>query len=182
MSYWNAAALSTRMREILEDAAGTLRAIPAGYYAGGLPPGLDVNEESRRAVAISARGAPTEASITRMTRNPSSPPVLGSLAFYNVEVQVRQVYPVVTSSKLDDDTRDGVMALAAKAADVISQAFTFPGNLATTSLGQATGLVTGMFAYVDSDYRWAGSVNTGGMTLEAIHRFRGVIKSTPATS
>lgn len=183
MATWSAGNLTARLREVLEDARGTLRTIASGTYLGKLPPGLDVNEEARRALAVitNGSGAPTEARVVNVKRSAASPPVIGNIALYDIEVEVRQVWPFHSLNKLDDDQRDVTQGLAAAAADIIAQALTYPGNLTTTHAGASTGLVSGMLAYVDSAYQWAGAVNDAGGTLEARHRFKGVVKSAPAT-
>lgn len=184
MAVWEAANLTARMREVLEDARGTARTITAGGLGGALPLGLELNEEARRAFVVlnGAAGVPTEARITSVRRSAASPPVIGNIALYDVDVEVRQVFPFTSSIKLDDDLRDALMGLAAKWGDRIAQAFTYPGNLTTTQAGAATGLVSGMFAYTDSAYDWKGQVNADGCTLEARHHFKGIAKSAPAVS
>jgi hypothetical protein len=184
MATWSAGNLITRMREVLEDVRGTLRTITAGTYEGNLAPGLDLNEEARRAfvvIAGSGAGAPTEARIASVSRSAASPPVIGNLALYDIRVEVKQVFPYTSQVKLDDTYRDAIAGVAAAAADIIAQAFTYPGNLLTKQSGAATGLVSGMFAYDGSSYEWRGPVNEAG-TLEAIHKFRGVVQSAPAVS
>ena len=177
-------AIMTRLREVLEDARGTLRTIPATLYTGKLPPGLDVNEEARRAIPSLVAGTlvPTEARITRVARSAASPPVIGNLALYDLAIEVRQVFPVSSREKLDDDYRDTFMGIAAASADIIAQALMYPGNLTTTQSGSATGIVSGMLSFVDSSYSWLGTVNGAGMTLQVIHKFKGIARSAPATS
>lgn len=184
MSTWDSAKLVTRIREVLEDARGTLRTIAAGTYAGKLPPGLDLNEEARRGLSVYATGLgiPTEARISNIRRSPASPPILGNLVVYDIDVQVRQVFPVNSGAKVDDDLRDSLAAIAASSADVVAQALSYPGNLTTTQAGDATNLISGCLAYDSSDYQWRGAVDEAGGSLEAVHRFRGVVKSAPATS
>lgn len=184
MATWSAGNLIARMREVLEDARGTLRTITAGTYEGGLAPGLDLNEEARRAFGVitgSGSGAPTEARITSVSRSAASPPVLGNLALYDIRVEVRQVFPYTSQVKLDDTYRDAIAGVAATGADVIAQAFTYPGNLLTRHSGAATGLISGMFAYDGSSYAWRGTADEAG-ELEAVHRFKGIVSSAPAVS
>lgn len=174
----------TRVREVLEDARGTLRTISSGTLKGSLPPGLETNEEARRAITALAAGVgvPTEARITAIRRSPASPPVLGNLALYDFDLEVRQVLPGSSREKLDDDWRDAISGVAATYADIVAQALEYPGNLTATQAGGATGIISGKLAHVDSAYRWSGTVNGGGMTLEAVHRFKGIAQSAPATS
>lgn len=183
MATWAAANLTTRMREVLESAAGTLRTISAGTLDGNLPPGLTLNEEARRALGVinDSAGPPCESRIVSVKRSPASPPVIGNMALYDVEAEVRAVYPVTSDVKINDVVRDALGGLAAEHGETIAQAFTYPGNLTQTASAKPTGLVSGMFAYLDSSYEWKGNVDDAGGTLEARHRFKGIVRSTPAT-
>ena len=177
MSYY-ASALVTRMREVLEDSAGTLRTIVSSdALTGGLPSGLTLNEDARRALSA----ARAEASVVKVSRSAASPPVIGNIALYDVEVDVRTVFPMLTAQALDDDTRDAMRGVAFRYVDRIAQAFTFPGNLTTTTAGAATGLVSGMFAHVGSTTTDKTSPGSAGV-LEVVHRFKGIVKSAPAVT
>jgi hypothetical protein len=182
MATWDAERLLTRVREVTESAAGTLRTITAGVFIGDMPPGLGTNEEARRALAVLSNGTkvPCEARVVRMRRSKASPPVIGNLALYDVEVEVRAVYPVATSVTLDDATRDSVSGLAAKHGDTLAQALGYPGNVSTTTAGQSTGVVSGLLSHDSSDYEWTGVAGAGG-TLVGRHRFKCVVRSAPAT-
>jgi hypothetical protein len=182
VSYWSADALVTRMREVIEDSRGTLRTIAANTYSGDLAPGLGLNEEARRGLHVLVDGAPTECRVASVKRSAASPPVIGNIALYDIEVEVRTVYPTTSNVKISDSYRDAVSGLAAKAADVIGQAFGYPGNLLTTQAGTATGLVSGLLSHLGSTYEWRGQANDAGGVLEARHRFKGVAKSAPAVS
>ncbi len=182
MATWDAGKLLIRMREVIEGAAGTLRTITALTFEGGLPPGLDTNEEARRAMLNSSgQSVPVESRIVSVKRSPASPPVIGNLALYDVEIEVRAVYPVTTVSTLTDATRDSVAGLAAQHADMLAQALGYPGNLTTTTAGAATNVISGMLAYVGSEYAWAGDAGKGG-TLTGRHRFKCTAKSAPAVT
>lgn len=182
MSTWSAGNLLIRLREVIETGAGTLRTTTAGKFSGDLPPGLSLDEESRRALLdTDARSVPVESRVTSVKRSPASPPVIGNIALYDVEVEVRAVYPVVTASTLTDATRDALAGLAYTHADTLAQALGYPGNLTTTSAGSSTGLVSGLLAYVDSAYSWTGEAGKAG-TLTARHRFKGIARSAPAVS
>lgn len=169
-------ALVTRLREVLEDSAGTLRTISGNDALGGdLPDGLTLNEEARRALAK----VRAEAKVTNVRRSPASPPVIGNLALYDIEVEVRTVFPMLTATALDDDARDGIKGVAFRYVDRVVQALTFPGNLTTTTAGAATDLVSGMLAHIESPFTSKQSPGEAG-TLEVVHKFKGVIRSAPA--
>lgn len=183
MATWSAGNLLVRLREVIETGAGTLRTTTSGKFKGQLPPGLDANEESRRALLDSdARSVPVESRVTSIKRSASSPSEMGNIALYDVNIEVRAVYPVATAATLTDATRDQIAGLAYQHADTLAQALGYAArNLATTTAGASTGLVSGGLAYVGSDYSWAGDAGKGG-TLTARHRFKGIAQSAPAVS
>ena len=177
MSYFSGENLIVRLREVLEDARGTLRTISANTFEGQFPPGLEVGEEARRAF-----GNPrAEATVSSVARSAASPPVIGNIALYDIGVDVRVAYPLTSAAWVVDAVRDSAVGAAYKAADVVAQALTYPGNLTTTQAGAATGVVSGMLAFVKSDIRSTGSDQTGGI-VEAMLRFKGVVQSAPAVS
>ena len=85
------------------------------------------------------------------------------------------------TAKVDAATRRTVKAAAVADADIVRQALSYPGNLATTSAGTSTGIVTGMLSYIDSSIqvRFGGDV---GARVTSVHRLRGVVQITQATS
>ena len=182
MATWDAEPLLVRMREVLEAGAGTLRTITSGTNVA-LPPGLGMNEESRRANVplVTGSGFPVESRIVSVKRSAASPPVIGNLALYDFEAEVRAVYPVGTKATLSSSTRDQAAGIAAKHADVFAQALGYPGNLTSTTAGAATNVISGLLSYVGSEYVWAGAAGEGG-TLTGRHRFKGIAKSVPAVS
>ena len=184
MATWSAGRLLTRLREVIEGNSGTLRVTIAGAFEGKLPPGLSLDEEARRALltfASVAESVPVECRVVSVKRSAASPPVIGNLALYDIVVEARALYPMVTESTLTDSTRDVISGLAAQHADTLAQALGYPGNLLTTNGGQSTGLVSGLLSYQESAYEWAGAAGAAG-TLTARHRFKGVVQSAPAVS
>lgn len=185
MTTWDAGKLMIRLREVIESSAGTLRTTDTLEFVGGLAPGLDGNEESRRAMRAEASDGfeevLVESRVLSVKRSAASPPVIGNLALYDIEVEVRAVYPINTKALLTDATRDKVAGYAARHADTLSQALGYPGNLTQTTAGVSTGLVSGLLAYVGSEYAWAGDAGKAG-TLTGRHRFKGIAKSAPAVS
>jgi len=182
MAAWDAEQLLIRIREVLESGAGTLRTISSGTNVAN-PPGLDTNEESRRAgvAPVTGSGFPVEARILSVKRSPSGYSVIGNLALYDFEAEVRAVYPVNTKTTLSSAARDRITGIAAKHADVFAQALGYPGNLTTTTAGSPTDVISGLLTYLSSDYVWAGNAGEGG-TLTARHRFKGIAKSAPAVA
>ncbi len=178
MAYVAAAAIQKRVREVLQSAAGSLRTITAGTYLGEFPEG-DSDMDSARATVVGAR---VEAQVLSVKRSPSSPPVIGNLALYEMEWRVRVQRLLDRTSQIDDTLRDAVKALAFQDADVLAQALGFPGNLSTTTAGTATGIVSGLLSYVDSSSDIRGPVDDGASIIETDHRFTCVVRSAPATS
>lgn len=178
MAYVAAAAIQKCVREVLQSAKGSLRAITAGTYLGEFPEG-ESDMDGARATVVGAR---VEAKMLSMKRSPSSPPVIGNLALYEIEWRVRVQRLLDRTSQIDDNVRDAVKALAFQDADVLAQALGFPGNLTTTTAGTATGIVSGLLSYVDSSSDIRGPVDDGASIIETDHRFTCVVRSAPATS
>lgn len=178
MAYLAAGPIQTRIRQVLEQAAGSLRTITAGTYLGDFPEGED-DMGSARAVVTGAR---VEARVTSVKRSPSSPPVVGNLALYELEVRVRVQRLIDRTAQINDTLRDTAKALSFQDADVLAQALGFPGNLSTTTAGTATGIVSGLLSYVDSSVDVRGPLDDGASIIETDHRFTCVARSTPATS
>jgi len=178
MAYLAASAIQTRLREVLEDARGTLRTIAVGTFLGSAPEGESDMDRARAAV----EGATAEALITSVKRNASSPPMLSNVAFYDLTVRVRVTRIVTRTAQIDDSARDAIKAMAFRDADVLRQALGFPGNLTATHAGTATGIVSGLLSYSDSAAAVRGLVIDGSSIIETDHRFTCIAQSTPATS
>jgi hypothetical protein len=178
MAYIAASAIQTRVREVLQEAAGALRTITAATFGGDLTEGVGDAELARRGVTI----ARIEAREVGMSRSASSPPVIGNLALYDSEWSIKVVRTLDRTTQIDDDTRDAVKALAMKDGDVVAQALGFPGNLTTTTAGTATGIVSGLMTYVSSSSAVRGGVNDGASIIETDHRFTAILRAAPATS
>jgi len=177
MAYIAAAAIQTRVSEVLKEAAGTLRTITAGTYLG-TPEGEGDMDSARGAVEkalIQARPIATR-------RSKASPPIYSNLVLYEQEWRIRVIRLLSRTTQIDDDARDAATALAALDCDVLRQALEFPGNLSTTTAGTPTGIVSGMMTYVDSTHDVRGPVDDGASIIETDHRFTCVLRATPATS
>lgn len=178
MAYLAAGAMQTRIREVLQEAAGNLRTIDLGTYGGDMPEGLTTMEAARRS-AIVAR---VEARMTSMSRSASAPTTYSNVAQYDVEMRVRVTRVLDRTAEIDDAARDAVKAAAMMDADVLSQALGYPGNLTTTAAGTATGIVSGLLTYRDSSSSVGGAVDDGAGIIETDHRFTAIVRSSPATS
>jgi len=178
MAYVQTAYLIQRIREVLEDAYGSLRTITAGTYEGDFPQGLDEAEAQRRSL-IAPR---TRVNVNVIGRSPYSPPINGSLIIYDLNVTVIASRLLQREAQITPDDYDDVQAASAADADVIRQALEWPGNLTTTSDGHATDLVSGMLSYESSTFPIIGQINDGAQRIEAQHVFSGFLISRPATS
>lgn len=168
-----------RIREVIEDGAGTLRPVTDTRFAGNLPEGLDDEEAMRRTLGISA---PVEAAIVGIKRSASSPPVLGNYALYELEILVKVMRMISPLEHLDDDSRVLLQSYAIEDADVLAQALEYPGNLTTTTAGFATQIVSGMLRYVSSRVVVKRPIVDGSQPLETLHTFTCHAYSRPATS
>lgn len=165
-----------RIREVVEQSAGTLRPVPAGRFGGELPEGL--NDESAMAKAASVPRV--ESSITSIEPSSSSPPVLGDLRIYEVQVTVKVVRVLSALEQVSDADRDELHALAAQDADVLSQALGFPGNLSRTAAGVETEIVSGLLVYRSSSVLVKKPTDDGAQPVITSHVFRGHMISRPS--
>lgn len=166
-------AILTRIRAVLETAAGSLRTIGSTAYDGGLYDGQDPNESSRRA----AFRPVTEASITTVERHEASPPWKSSLALYKLGIEVRVVRHVDHTHKSSNALRDDAKALAANDADVLAQALCYLGNITSAT----TGVVSGQLQYMGSDVE-VSLDDDEAPRIQGTHRFEAVASVTLATS
>lgn len=178
MAYVATNALQTRLREVLQDGAGSLRAITANTFGGNLPDGFSPNGDAVRSVALPQ----VECLISDIERSPNSPPLVGNVALYKISVRVRVVHRMPSWAQVSETDRDAVKANAAEAADQIAQALSWPGNLAATSGGTSTGLVSGMLSHIKSATQPVSVVDDGAAILATEHLFTGTLRSAPAVS
>ena len=177
MSTINAAAILKRIEQVLVDSLGNLRTVPAGRFQADSYEGISDDTEAIRAFVL-----PTvDAEIVAMRRHPQSPMTMHSLALMEIDVKASITRATDATAKVDAATRRTVKAAAVADADIVRQALSYPGNLATTSAGTSTGIVTGMLSYIDSSIqvRFGGDV---GARVTSVHRLRGVVQITQATS
>jgi hypothetical protein len=176
MAYVQAEPIRTRLREVLEQSAGTLRTVPYGRFSGGLPPGLAANEELRRAF----ESPRVNISIRRAGRNAQTPPIIGNILLDDYEFEVRVVRAITALEQLSDRSRDLIEALTMVDGDILRQALGTPGVLSETENGDATDIVSGLLRWQSSEWRVTRLVDEGAQLLETIHGFVGVVISRPA--
>lgn len=179
MSYIRAEAITTRLREVLEQSSGTMRSVPSSRFFGDLPEGLDMNEELRRAI----ENPRINANVTGIRRSPASPPVNGNLTIYDFEVEVRIIRIMSTLEQLDDASLELMRSRAFEDVDVIRQALEYPGNLTTTDGGDVTDIASGMLRFVSGTVgEIKRMINDGAQQCETLVNFTGVAIARPATS
>jgi hypothetical protein len=128
VAYIKSAAIVTRIRELLEDGRGALRAITEGRFLGDLPEGLSIDAQHMRTVT----GARAASSIGGATRNAGSPPIMGNLILYDVPVRVRVIRLITPLEQIDDESREALEALALSDIDIVRQALECEGNVGGT--------------------------------------------------
>jgi hypothetical protein len=167
-----------RIRQVVEDSAGTLRTTPASRFGGEVPEGLDPES----AMARAADRPRVEASIVSIAPSDATPPTLGNLRVYDVEVRVKVTRVVTPLEQVSDDDRDALMALAAEDADVLGQALGFPGNLTTTTAGTATDIVSGLLLHRTTSVMVRKAIDDGAQPIETSHTYLARMISRPAVA
>ena len=171
-------AILDAVRDVIEEGHGVARTISAESYCGGVYATLEVLPS-----ATAALTAPrVEARITRTERDPASPPEPGAFALIQVDLEVHLVRAASLTTELIDDCRRELRALSSADGDVLRQALSFPGNLATTARGVDTTLVSGWLDYLGSnvgDLEIQGGQNGRLITT---HTFRGTAKVAQETA
>ncbi len=175
MSNIAAAALQTRLREVLIDSRGVLRTVPAARFVD-YPEGLDDVTQVRRAFAKPL----VRADVRTMRRSKNSPPISGNLIIYDIQVIVTSLRTVERKQQLTGSLRDTLMANALTDQDIIRQALEYPRNLLTTQAGTATGLVSGMLCLDDAQLGVVGLIDEGAQKLESKLTFNGWLTAAPA--
>lgn len=177
MAYTKYDAILERVRELLEDGYGSIRAISSSRFQGGLHDGLP-NETLPRLGELSQK--PIEASITGVSRHPQRLTIVGDVQIERFTLEVRVVRALATPTQVNDALRDDVKALAVEDSDVIKQALEWPANLTSTQGGTTTDCK----ALIFDNSRPRVRVNKTGaaMFVDTIHTFTGTAVSRPATS
>ena len=161
-------AITSAIRDVVENGHGNTRTIPSGTYGDGGFEALGIEAESMHAMVKPA----AEPRITKMSRNKHSPPQPGSVVLYDLEVEVRLVRHINLEHMTKEEVRDQTLGLADRDGDILCQGLCYPDNIATDAEGTPTGLVSGMLVYKGSkigkiDAKTAGNVIT-------IHTFTAV--------
>jgi len=167
-------AIYERLRELVEDGAGSVRVITS-RFGGDLPAGLDVDEEQRRGIATLV---PAEVSITAMRKHPQQIARLGTVQVHLLDATIRVVRTLAVAEHVDDDLRDDIKAQAILDGDYLRQAMEIPANLHTTVGSTATGLIGG--EYIDSVPAYRGKAAGEASSLVTLHRFTFTATSSPA--
>lgn len=178
MAYAQFAAALKRVRQVVEDSAGTLRTVPSARFGGEAPTGLD--DESLLAKA--ADRPRVEATITSISPSAATPPVIGNVRIYDTTFSVKVTRLVTPLEQVSDDDRDALMALAAQDVDVLGQALGYPGNLDTTATGTATDIISGLLVPRAARIQVRRPINEGGQPIETTIELLGRLISRPATS
>lgn len=175
--------LITRLRELLTEAAGDLRPIPAGRFAEQLPEGLELGDEVRRTMPRTDQpgGQPRIEIRPIRRRGQRLHPPTGSKQIRSIEVQIRVVRALPVNVTKDDAKRYTEIGLAGEDGELIAQVLEVPANLERTASGELTGCRSLVLA-ADSDTRVRSGPKGAGdnQLLETIHRFRGrMVVDTP---
>lgn len=179
MAYMNTTAIQTRLREVLDGGAGTLRTIDSGRFDGtGHYSGQSIEAQGIRSLVKPL----IEAEIVSVGRHPDSPPAMHSDALREVEVEIRVIRHAELTDKLTASTRDALKGLAAQDADVVAQALTFPGNLTSTAAGTATGLLTGLMMYTGRSTINLELGSESSARVVSTHKFRGIVRVVQAVA
>lgn len=172
MAQLAAAAILTRVREVVEDAAGSIRIITADAYRPGAHEGLTSDAQSTQAL-IRPRA---EARFTDVSPHGARPPEQGSFTLYAVEVEVAVTRYVGVEHMLSEDVRTTLRAVAAEDASRLAQALGWPGNLTATTAGTATGLVSGMLRHTGSQIGELEADDGQNGRIVTTHSFEGVAR------
>jgi hypothetical protein len=179
VAYIQATAITTRLREVLEQSLGALRAVPASRFDGDIPEGLSEDEQMRRGLT-----APRVRVHWRTGgRSAYSPPINGNMIIYDMTAVVTVIRTITTLEQLDESSSDVLMSAAMTDMDVIRQALEYPDNLKQTAAGAATDIVSGMLSWTGWDLgEPMRDIDRGAQILKSTHTFVGRVISRPATA
>lgn len=177
MAQLAAAAILTRVREVVEDAAGALRVITADTYRPGAHETLGEDAVSTQAL-VKPRA---EARFVSVDPHDARPPEQGSFTLYALELEVTVTRYVGAEHALLDDVRTALRAVAAEDASRLKQALGWPGNLTATTAGTATGLVSGMLRHTGSAVGDLKTTEGQNGRIVTVHSFEGAARVATAT-
>lgn len=172
MAQLAAAAILTRVREVVEDAAGSVRIVTADTYRPGAHEAQNPDAASTEAL-VKPRA---EARFTTIEPHPARPPIQGSFTLYAVELEVTVTRFLGTEHMILPDVRTTLRAVAAEDASRIAQALEWPGQLEETGDSVATGLVSGMLRHVSSEVGDLELVEGQNGRIVTVHTFSGTAR------
>lgn len=178
MAQLAAAAILTAVREVVEDAAGSIRIITADTYR----PGAHEAQNDAAASTEALVRPRAEARFTSIAPHSARPPEQGSFTLYALELEVTITRYLGTQHVINDAVRTMLRAVAAEDASRLAQALGWPGNVATTAAGAATGLVSGMLRHTGSDVGDLEMVDGQNGRLVTTHTLEGVARVELPTS
>lgn len=178
MAQLAATEILTAVREVAEEAAGSVRIIAADTYRPGAHEALGEDAASTQSL-VKPRA---EVRFTSVGPHGARPPEQGSFTLYALELEVTVTRFLGTEHMILDDVRTALRAVAAQDASRLAQALGWPGNLTTTAAGAPTGLVSGMLRHTGSEIGDLEMVEGQNGRIVTVHAFTGVaqVQMTPA--
>lgn len=178
MAQLAATEILTAVREVVEEAAGSVRIITADTYRPGAHEALNEDAASTQSL-VKPRAEVRFASIGP---HGARPPEQGSFTLYALELEVAVTRFLGTEHMILDDVRTALRAVAAQDASRLAQALGWPGNLAATAAGAPTGLVSGMLRHTGSEIGDLEMVEGQNGRIVTVHSFTGAaqVQMTPA--
>ncbi len=174
-SYTQGEALVGAIREVLEEAAGTLRTIPVGTFLGDLPEDASPERKAHASVV----GPRVEIVIRAGERAEETTVVNSDCELEDIQVDIVVVRPCHIDAETIDAVRDLAQGLSLDDTAKIRQALQYPGNLTLDSSGTPTLLVSG---YLRWQRRVARVVTGQSGHVTTVNTFLGKIFTRPATT
>lgn len=178
MAQLAATEILTAVREVVEEAAGSVRLITADTYRPGAHEALNEDAASTQSL-VKPRA---EARFTSVGPHGARPAEQGSFTLYALELEVTVTRFLGTEHMILDDVRTALRAVAAQDASRLAQALGWPGNLTATAAGAATGLVSGMLRHTGSEVGDLEMVEGQNGRIVTVHSFVGVAQTRLPTS
>ncbi len=143
------AAILTRIHEVLDDGAGSVRTVSSTRFNPDLYTGLEAQAQALRALVKPI----FDVEILHEEPSADTPMDSHSMAFKQITVRVTVVRAGTLAEKLTESTRIALKALAYEDADLIKQALLQNQNLTQTTAAAATGLISGRLReHIGSDH------------------------------
>ena len=165
-------AIRDTIAEVLTGAVAGVRAITAGFMsADGVQGGDDFLAAARAMVT------PTFSVRIEYEPSPDRPQGPAPIWMDTINVTVTTTYTPYTPALLPNEAH-AVKATSAAIASAMRIAFAWPGKLTSTSLGAATGIVSGMLMHVSSTVSRDQPAQIDGAVAgiyETVHVFTGTV-------